>query len=472
MSISAEAIKALVGELEAQVTESTIVTPESPEYGQSIKRWAASAERKAAICVMAKSAEDISKALLLAQKYKIDIAVRGGGHFPSGNNSSEGGLVIDLSKMREVTVDVENKTAKCQGGCLWEDVDITLAKYGLAAVGGTVNTTGVAGLTLGGGYGWLSGQYGLTIDNLLSVKVVLADGRIVVASETENQDLFWALRGAGHNFGVAVDFTYRAHDLDHEVYAGALVFGAEKLEQIVNFLNTLGQDSDGKAGAMLAVDRPIGEPSADLAIIVFYDGPEDVGKQKFSPLLDLETRANTVTMRPYTEVNTLLNDTGAGGGRYSFHGASFSLPLDPAFAQKTFDELAPILDKNPELSGTGFLWEFHNSKKIHGVARDSMAFANRGQHQNVTLVIRHNNPARYEEFREEGRRIQKIIRDNLVTKKGYGENDVNIYGNYVDDPRPNEVFGTNLEKLQKLKGIYDPGNIFNKMHPISPVLEN
>lgn len=382
---------------------------------------------------MAKSAEDISKALQLAQKYKVDIAVRGGGHSPSGSNSSEGGLVIDLSSMRQVTVDDKSKTAKCQGGCLWEDVDQALGMHGLATVSGTVSHTGIAGLTLGGGYGWLSGQYGLVIENLLSVKVVLADGRIVLASETENQDLFWALRGAGHNFGVAVEFTYQAHDLAHNVYAGLLLFDEDKLEEIIKFNNTLTETPDEKAGVIMTVARPPGQPSPILACALFYDGAEELGKQKFGPLFNLEPFGNTVTMRPYTEVNSMVNENASFGGWKSFHGASFPSLLEPKFGRRILNEFSATLEQNPELGSSVMQWEFHNLDKVYHVPQTTTAFAKRGPHRNVVLIIEHDNPARHDEFRECGRRIQNIFLEELVrTEKGYAEGDVAIYGNYVD----------------------------------------
>jgi FAD/FMN-containing dehydrogenase len=164
------------------------------------------------VVVYPTSAEDVSKAILFGVANNLELAVKGGGHATSGSSSTDGGLCIDLDKMRGVSVDTEKKTVTAQGGAWWEDVDAAATKYGLACVGGTVSHTGIGGLTLGGGYGFLSGEHGLVVDNLLEVEYVLADGTIVTASEKENQDLFWAARGAGAGFGVATRFTYRAHD--------------------------------------------------------------------------------------------------------------------------------------------------------------------------------------------------------------------------------------------------------------------
>lgn len=196
--------------------------------------------------MLATSATDISTTLLLCQKHSIDLATRGGGHSTSGASSSEGGIVIDLSEMRNVTVNPVDKTITAQGGCLWEDVDKAAGQHGLAAVGGTVNHTGIGGLTLGGGYGWLCGQYGLTVDNLLSVEIVLANGDVVRSSASENTDLFWGIRGAGQSLGVVTEFTYRAHDQPNPVWAGQLLFSPDKLESVIEFGNHIAAVSKGR----------------------------------------------------------------------------------------------------------------------------------------------------------------------------------------------------------------------------------
>ena len=181
-----------------------------------------------------------------AREHNIDIATCGGGHSVSGASSSDGGLVVDLSEMRQVTVDPTSRTISAQGGCIWADIDQKSAEYGLATVAGTVNHTGVGGLTLGGGYGWLSGEHGLAIDNLVAIQMVLADGSVVTANELKNTDLFWAVRGAGHNFGIATEFTFRAHPQNEMVFAGRLAFIPPQLPQIVDYINNGFTQTSGK----------------------------------------------------------------------------------------------------------------------------------------------------------------------------------------------------------------------------------
>jgi FAD/FMN-containing dehydrogenase len=178
-------------------TSAQLVTPkESEPYTQSIRRWSRAAEKPAGACLIPKSADAVSIAIKYATENDLDIAVKGGGHSTAGASSTDGGLLIDLNTcMRTTTVDVEKKTIKVGGGAVWGDVDAALEPHGLATVGGTVADTGVGGLTFGGGFGWLTVKHGLVVDNLLECTVVLSDGQIVIASATENEDLFWGLRG-------------------------------------------------------------------------------------------------------------------------------------------------------------------------------------------------------------------------------------------------------------------------------------
>ena len=190
--------------LREQIKSGIVLTPDDGDlYERSLLRWSHAAIRRAALVVQPTSALEVSISVKYATENDISLVVMGGGHSTSGASSSDGGMVIDLRRINSVQVDPTGQSVTFGGGCKWKEVDEACSQHGLATVGGTVNDTGVGGLTLGGGYGWLSSKYGLTIDNLLEVEVVLADGSVNTASEQENADLFWALRGAGQNFGVS-----------------------------------------------------------------------------------------------------------------------------------------------------------------------------------------------------------------------------------------------------------------------------
>ncbi len=182
-------------------TSTEIRDPSHPRYGASIQRWSRAAEKPAGLALVPTTAHEVSLVVKYATENNLDLAIRGGGHSTAGASSTNGGLLIDLSRMSSVRVDSDKNLLYVGGGATWGQVDNEAWKHGLATVGGTVSDTGVGGLALGGGYGWLSGQHGLTIDNIVEVEMVLADGRVVRCSEREESDLFWAVRGAGQNFG-------------------------------------------------------------------------------------------------------------------------------------------------------------------------------------------------------------------------------------------------------------------------------
>ncbi|TEB23717.1 FAD-binding domain-containing protein [Coprinellus micaceus] len=282
-----------------------VIDPNHPDYASSLERWAKNAERKAKVVVFVKDAEDVVKALSYAKENSLLIAIRGGGHNSAAASSAEGGLVIDLSKyLNRVRVDEENKLAYVGGGALWRDVDTETIKYGLATVGGTVNHTGVGGLTLGGGYGWLTGRHGLTIDNLKQVTIVTADGTILTASTTENTDLFWAIRGGGSNFGVVTEFVFALHPQRKAVFAGMVVFTHDKFEALIDLTKTWYENiKEDEAMLQTAVLSPEGHPV--LAVTLFYNGSEDKGRANFKNILDLGPVVDLAREIPYEQLNGL-----------------------------------------------------------------------------------------------------------------------------------------------------------------------
>lgn len=295
--------------------------------------------------------------------------------------------------MRGVTVDKEAKTITAQGGCIWEDVDKAGYEHGLVAVGGTVNHTGIGGLTLGGGYGWLSGEHGLVVDNLLSVQMVLADGTIIAASNSENKDLFWAVCGAGQSFGVVVEFTYRAHEQKSTVWAGHMVFNPNNLETLTTSVNELYAKAKGNSGMVLGIVRlpPAFLPAA--VVLLYFNGPSTEAEEFYAPFFALKPVMNTCASMVYPKLNTLLNDIALeNGGRRTSKGATFAPPIRPAFFQSIFTEYATFMKQNPEIFCT-LLFDFLPSEKISAIPNDAMAFANRGDHQNVLISPKWKDPA-------------------------------------------------------------------------------
>jgi hypothetical protein len=359
-----------------------------------------------AAVVLVTSAKDVSATMRLIREHKIPFTVRGGGHSTSGAASIEDGVVVDLSKMRKVVVDPEAKTIKVEGGALWVDVDVEAAKYGLATVGGTVNHTGVGGLTLGGGYGFLSGKYGLTIGNiispisfpshadvnrkdvLLSAEIVLASSLHLTCSSTLNPDLFWALRGAGANFGVVTSFTFRAFEQSTPVFAGPLIFLPDKLPQIVAFANKFHQTNDGNQALLWGFSAP---PPANAPVVMtqlFYNGTEAQGKEFFADLFALDPIVNMTSMMPYEKLNSLLNHAAGFDGRKAFGGGAFKLPLDVNFVTQIHEDFKKFVDAHERMGESMMLFECVPYDKIMETSNDAMAFSNRGDYYNVASVFK------------------------------------------------------------------------------------
>lgn len=437
-----------VDQLRGSLKASAVLTPHSDGYAQSLHRWSEAAEKRAvrkhadysiskilnillqAVVVQVTCAEDVSKALVFAQEHGLEIAVLGGGHSTSGSSSTEGGLVVDLSKMRRVDVDPEKMTIKAQGGTIWEDVDHAAAEYGLATVGGTVNHTGVGGLTLGGGYGWLTGKYGLTIDNLLEVEVVLADGRILQASETNNPDLFWALRGAGQSFGVATSFTFRGFTQADPVWGGLLVFKPEALDEVVSFADSLVQTTDGQSAMVVGIGAPAPARKVSVMAIVFYNGGVDKAKEYFAPLFKVNPIVDLTSEMPYKNVNAMLNRVSTHGDRKTQKGSAFAVPLSRDLAKTILDDYTRFITEVPDAIKTIVLMEYFSQKVVNQVSQTAMSFANRGEHYSILFSTRwigaHNDSI----CRDWTRQIAQKVNSELKQEKPKGDDGVGQYGNY------------------------------------------
>ncbi|KAL8939700.1 MAG: hypothetical protein Q9216_003214 [Gyalolechia sp. 2 TL-2023] len=437
-----ETIARLAQELRTSLHDSQVLTPDSECYADSIKRWSDAVEMRAGVVVYVGSAKDISTTIKLSGNYAVPFVVSGGRHSSSGASSSDGGLVIDLRKMRRVAVDTSTNTVKAQGGCIWEDVDNAAADHGLATVGGTVNHTGVGGLTLGGGYGWLSGRHGLTIDNLLAVQMVLADGSVRDASAEINSELFWAVRGAGHCFGVVTEFTLQTHEQKNPIWAGQLIFPAsEKLDEVVAFANDFVLSNNGSSGMIMGITAPpfMKEPAAITTL--FHNGNKSEAELVFKRLLDLGPLKNTTQERPYREMNSVMNHAVPYGGRKLSKGASFMPRLSPDFVRSLIARLKELHSKVAGSSRSILLFEFFCPQEWCRVAEDATAFASRGPHQNLMIGPFWTEADDDKVCREWARTLAKMANRELERVKdeaGRPEwmDKIGEYGNYDGDLAP------------------------------------
>ncbi|KFH44380.1 6-hydroxy-D-nicotine oxidase-like protein [Hapsidospora chrysogenum ATCC 11550] len=464
-----------VGQLRAAITIGSVLTPGDDGYEDSLKRWSATAEKRAAVVVKAANAEEVAAAIKFAVANKLPLTARGGGHSSSGTSSSEG-MVVDLSNMRAVSVDQDAMTASFGGGCVFADLDRVLDPLGLAIVGGVVNHTGVGGLILGGGHGYLTPKHGLTIDNLLSVQIVTADGSILEASEKENEDLFWAVRGAGVQFGVVTRFTSRIHK-QGEVWSGALVFTPDKLPDLVAAVNDF-HNKDNRDGHCLTMGIGYGPDGTSRVLTVspFYQGPVDDARKFFSKILDIGPIIDMTTMMTVGQVNQLLNPLAYHGIRRLMGSGNAVMPLDAATLQSTADKFWSFCDARPGVGAqSAVAVEFFPTHKILEVPHDATAYSNRGDYYDVVTMFGWTDEARDGELRAFNRELVAHIRDTLGYKynaREGGDAPVGRYINLETDPvKPEDAYGANLKRLRVVKRKFDPENVFHKWHGVNVEVE-
>ncbi|KAL6405983.1 6-hydroxy-D-nicotine oxidase [Ilyonectria robusta] len=401
-------------QLRRQITAGDVLLPGDAGYQESLKRWSDSSEKPAAVVVRVTSAEEVSAAIRFATAHKVPLTARGGGHSTSGASSSAGGMVIDLTRMRKVSVDAEARTVTYEGGCVFGDVDSALAVHGLATVGGLYNQTGVGGLVLGGGHGFLSARHGLAVDNLVSVEMVLADGSIADVSETQKPDLFWGVRGAGAQFGIVTRFTSRAHP-QGDVWGGPLLFTLDKVPELVAFANEFHNRGASDHNCIIVFACAPPEYTMPVVIVgVFYNGLETEAEQFFAPLLALSPIANLTGMMPYPTTHTLFNSRFEGPGRKLMGSCSVLMPLDAdtiAEAGRRFLDF--ITSHNMTTSILAF--EFFPTAAIRATPHEATAFANRGEHYVAVMGLMYDDPSQDAEVRA----FKRELSDYIITTCGY-----------------------------------------------------
>ena len=302
-----------------------VLGPDDAEYEATRKIWNAMIDRRPGLIVRCTGTTDVVAAVRFARQHQFLVSVRGGGHNIAGLAVCEGGLMIDLSLMRGVWVDPQGRTARAQAGCTLGDVDRETQLHGLAAVLGFVSATGIAGLTVGGGFGYLTRRYGWTCDNLVSMEVVTAEGRVVRAAADENAELFWALRGGSGNFGIVTSFEYKLFPVGPDILGGAIAWRAEDAREVLDFYRRFTAETPRETTcvAVLRIAPPApwlpkeihGKPI--VAVFVCHSGSIEEGERILAPLRALgRPVADIVTRRPYTQMQSLLDATQPKGRRY------------------------------------------------------------------------------------------------------------------------------------------------------------
>ncbi|KAF4955717.1 hypothetical protein FSARC_11778 [Fusarium sarcochroum] len=459
--------------LREKLVQGRVLLPGDEGYDESLQRWSLTCVKPAAAVAQPKTAEEVSAVVKFATSHGIKFNVKGGGHSTSQTSSapSPEGMVLDLSLMRDVSVDTEAQTVTFGGGCLWKDIDETLYSKGLATVGGTVSHTGVGGLILHGGYGVLSGIHGLAIDVLISCQVVLADGSIVTASKSENPDLFWALRGAGSSYGVVTQFTSKAFPQD-DIWGGLMILPPQALPTVIEFLNKWGATNDGTqiflAGFTYAPPGP--DPDAPRPPVVLAQmahigpNPAEEGPKYFAQMLELEALVKQVGPMPYPAINQGADENFRGGHRYLFGGSNFTLPMQLSTAESIRDRFTEFIESTPGTKGSILMMESIPHHKIKTIPVESTSFNSRGSYYNIGISYKWEDENLDTKVREFNRGFQNAIRELGYNDKSMADG-IGGYLNYIntDSVSAEDAFGSNSKRLRALKKQYDPDNVFDKL---------
>ena len=415
-------------------------------------------DKQPALIARCAGVADVIHAVNFARTNDLVVSVRGGGHNVSGNAITDGGLMIDLSPMKGVRVDPEGKTARAEPGVTWGEFDHETQAFGLATTGGLVSTTGVAGLTLGGGLGWLMGNHGLACDNLISVDVVTADGRFLTASDSHNQDLFWALRGGGGNFGIATSFEFQLHPVG-PMLGGILIHPLDKAAETIGFYDDYTRTCPDELGTFVAfVTSPEGERV--MAIFVCYNGAVEEGERVLRPLREFGTPlADMIGPMPYVQVQRMM-DEGFPAGRQNYWKSNFLKGLDTEAIEIIVDHVA----KAPSPYSAVAIEQF--SGAVNRVGKDDTAFNHRDARYNLLIVGIWPDPTAKADN-------VKWVRDLWDAMEPYSSG--GVYVNYLGEEadegaeRIKSAYGPEkYERLVALKNKYDPINLFRLNQNIKP----
>lgn len=434
-----------------------LISKGHPAYDEARRVWNGNIDRHPAMIARCLGVADVMASVAFARKHDLLVAIRGGGHNVAGYGTCDGGLVIDLSRMKGMRVDPAQSTAEAQAGVLWGEFDIETQAFGLATTGGVVSNTGIAGLTLGGGLGWLMGKHGLTIDNLLSVDLVTAEGTFLTASADDHVELFWALRGGGGNFGVATSFRYRLHPVGPAVLGGMVVHPMARAGEVLRFYREFSADLPDEAEAYAAlITSPEGEPIAVL--LLGYNGPIGEGEKVLAPARAFgEPVADTVQPMSYAVRNTIIDEPNATHGINRYWKSGFTEAISDDLINLV---VAAASDFRSPLSGVLFY-------RVHGAATrvptEATAFGLRQAQWDFDVVSQWTDDGETDAQIAWTRNVWSGIEPH-ISRRAY-------VNHLAGDDKPEKVrasFGANYDRLAELKRKYDPTNLFHLNTNIPP----
>src|ERR687897_8769 len=434
-----------------------LIRPEDQGYDTTRAIFNGMVDKRPAMIVRCVGASDVIQGVDFARTHDLLLSVRGGGHSVAGNAVSDGGLMLDLSPMKGIRVDPARRSAQAQAGLTLGEFDHETQAFGLATTLGVVSVTGIAGLTLGGGLGWLNGRHGLACDNLISADVVTADGRLLRATEEENEDLFWGIRGGGGNFGVVTSFQYRLHPVS-TVLAGGLSYPLSKAHEVLRYYHEFASGCpDGLSTTASLGVSPEGEGT--ISVSVCYCGPLEEGERVLRPLREFGSPlADNIEPMAYTTLQS-APDAGFPPGRRHYWKSSYLKEL----SEEAIEVMVEYVSEIPS-SATGV-----GLQQMHGAASrvdpTATAFPHRDEHYDFLILSQWADPAESERNVEWTRSLFEAM-DPFFEEGVY----VNNLGDEGED-RVMAAYGANYGRLLALKGKYDSTNLFRLNQNINPPTE-
>jgi FAD/FMN-containing dehydrogenase len=433
-----------------------VLRPGDPGYDEARRVWNGMVDKRPALIARCAGVDDVAAAVRFGREQGLPISIRGGGHNVAGLAVSDGGLMIDCAPMKGIAVDPAARTARVQPGVLWGEFDAAAQAHGLATVGGVVPTTGVAGLTLGGGQGWLTGKHGLSVDNLLAAEVVTAAGERVRASEDEHADLFWALRGAGANFGVVTAFEFRLHPVGPTVLGGMVIHPLPRAREVLRFYREFAAAQPDELTTYAALlTAPDGAPV--VALVCCYAGPLEAGERAVAGLRRFGPPAvDTIGPLPYLAVQGIFGE-GVPAGRRNY----WKSTLLDRIADEAIEALAEFAARVPSPFSAIAIADTHGA--FGRVAPDATAYAHRHLPFDLVLLAGWSDPADDGANVAWTRQLYEAVRPFAPA---------GVYVNDLDGDegrgRVRDAYGANYDRLAILKARWDPANVFRANHNIAP----
>ncbi|KAI9055650.1 hypothetical protein LZ554_000594 [Drepanopeziza brunnea f. sp. 'monogermtubi'] len=458
----------LVDRLISSLPNLTFLKPSSPGYSDHRIRWSIMWHNEPGLIVLPTSVEEISTVVDFARSHCLDLAVCSGGHGQLGSSSTVGGILISLSRLSSVSVDPANKIARVQGGAKWGSVYPVLEEHGLGIVGGVANSVGVGGVSCTAGFGWLTGRHGLSIDNILSVEMVLANGQIVTASPAENEDLFWGVRGAGACLGIVTCFEFNAHEQKEMCWMANLAFGREAIPLFLQVVDRiLAGEGRGDCSASMRWGPATETSEPVISVELFHNGPEEIGKLFFASLLAVDHDVISMGVKSLSQCG--FDTPPSLHKRQIPKDAPHLAGTSAEYMYRLYDEFL-CFQRQENFKSTTLAWVVHDRGKVTSIGQQETAFANRGNFGDLIICPTWDNETEDEAGMAWAEKIRNTAMEEFERVKrnteGFDEGTRSAVGEYAphDGRRGGAkyIYGVNFDRLVEVKRRYDPGNMFYK----------